>query len=87
MANLINIINVEDVIDALNGNAAVAELTDSSMNSVYNWRAANKFPADTYLLIQSELKARGRVAPDKLWPMRTLAVKRRKKNARRNVAA
>jgi|KBSMisStaDraftv2_1062788.scaffolds.fasta_scaffold171842_5 hypothetical protein len=65
-----NIASVEDVIDALNGNVAVAEITSASLTAVYNWRAAGKFPADTYLLIQDELRARGRVAPDHLWPMR-----------------
>ena len=70
---------VEDVINALNGPAAVAEITSSKGNAVYNWRAANKFPTDTYLLIQSELRARGLVAPDYLWPMRQPAVIKRKR--------
>jgi len=74
-----NIASVEDVIDALNGNVAVAEITSASLTAVYNWRAAGKFPADTYLLIQDELRARGRVAPDHLWPMRQPATIKRKK--------
>ena len=75
-----NITSVEDVIDALGGNVMVAEITSASLTAVYNWRAAGKFPADTYLLLQDELRARGRVAPDYLWPMRQpAAIKRKKK--------
>jgi len=58
------------IIDALGGIAAMAELTGTSANGVYNWRSGPQFPADTYLLIKSELKKIGKDAPDFLWPMR-----------------
>ena len=67
---MMNLNTVEDVINALGGPAAVAKLSAGTLNSIYNWRAANKFPADTYLLLQSELRLRHLVAPDHLWPMR-----------------
>jgi len=70
---MMNISTVENAVEALGGIAAVAEMTNSSPSAVYNWRAADKFPADTYLLVQSELRARGLVAPDNLWPMRQSA--------------
>jgi len=59
-----------DVINALGGIDAMAELTGTSVNGVYNWRAGKQFPADTYLLIRAELKAIGHDAPDHMWPMR-----------------
>lgn len=66
-----------DVINALGGIAALAQLTGVSNPGVYNWRAGRQFPADTYLLIKAELKALGHDAPDHLWPMRTKKAARR----------
>jgi len=60
----------EDVIIALGGIPAMAKLTNTSVNGVYNWRAGKQFPADTYLLIRAELAERGLAAPDSMWPMR-----------------
>jgi len=77
---VMHITNVEDVIDALGGNELVAELTSNTITAIYNWRANGKFPADTYLLIQDELKSRGRNAPNHLWPIRQPpAIGKRKK--------
>ena len=59
-----------DIIDALGGIETVAELTGTSVNGVYNWRAGKQFPADTYLLIKEYLKVINATAPDHLWPMR-----------------
>jgi len=58
------------VIDALGGTAAVAKLSERSMQSVTNWRAANRLPADTYLLLQAALKRRRLNAPAALWGIR-----------------
>jgi len=60
----------EDVIIALGGIFKVSELTNTSVNGVYNWRAGKQFPADTYLLLKDELKDIGMDAPDTMWPMR-----------------
>jgi hypothetical protein len=58
-----------EVIDKLGGTAAVAELTGRKYNAVWMWRAFGKFPANTYLAIQSALKERGLEAPPELWGM------------------
>jgi hypothetical protein len=60
----------EAVVDALGGVLAVAEMTGTKRSGVYNWLAAGRFPADTYLLLRDELKARNMSAPNYLWPMR-----------------
>ena len=62
--------STSDIIDALGGIEAMAELTGTSINGVYNWRAGTQFPADTYRLLKDELKAIDIDAPDHLWPMR-----------------
>jgi hypothetical protein len=66
-----------EVITALGGIDAMSELTGTSINGVYNWRADKQFPADTYRLIKDELMDIGADAPDYLWPMR-VPPKRRK---------
>ena len=58
-----------EVIDALGGNGAVANITGSTAKAVWNWRKANIFPAHTYLLITNALKRRGLIAPSGLWRM------------------
>jgi hypothetical protein len=73
--------STSDIITALGGIEAVAELTGTSINGVYNWRAGKQFPADTYLLLNAALKAIGDDAPDTLWPMRQAPKKAAKGNA------
>jgi hypothetical protein len=67
------LLTVADVIDALGGNEIAAETLDVAYNTICNWRMYNRFPTDTYLMIRDELKDRGLVAPDHLWPMRLSA--------------
>lgn len=70
-----NLTTTGEVIDALGGNAVVAEMTKAkNKNVIYNWRAAGKFPANTYILFQSELRHRNLTAPDRLWAMRPTLV-------------
>ena len=59
-----------DVIDALGGVPAVAKLLKTSRRSVYNWR--KKFPANTYVVLQTELRKHQLNVPDSLWTMRAL---------------
>jgi hypothetical protein len=80
---MLNTNRVTDVVDALGGIPIVAEMTGTTRNAVYNWVANKLFPADTYLLIQSELKSRGLVAPDHLWPMRKAIQPKKKTRAAR----
>jgi hypothetical protein len=56
-----------DVIDALGGTAATARLTGRKVQHVSNWRASKRLPADTFLILQGELRERGLSAPPSLW--------------------
>lgn len=58
------------VVDALGGAKTVASLTNrTTENAVYNWTSAGRFPADTYLVLTTELRKLGKSAPDSLWAM------------------
>lgn len=60
----------EDVIDALGGLPALAKLTGRKDSGVpWNWKAAGRFPPNTFLLMQGALRARGYRAPAELWGM------------------
>lgn len=59
-----------EVIDALGGTAATARITGRKDQHVSNWRAAKKLPADTFLILQAELRARELDAPPSLWGIR-----------------
>ena len=65
------------MIDALGGNANAAELLEVGYNSITNWKMADRFPGDTYTMIQHELRMRSRTAPDYLWRMRVAKKKAR----------
>lgn len=59
-----------DVIDALGGNIAVAELTEcTDSKSPSNWRSWEAFPPKTYVVMQRALAERGCTAPPSLWKM------------------
>ena len=73
--------STSEVIDHLGGNAEVARLTSTTSKAVSNWRAFERFPANTYLIIQAELTKSGKSAPDHLWSMRVAPTKRRKVSA------
>jgi hypothetical protein len=57
-----------EVMDAL-GNQRVAELTGRTYNAAHNWRAIGKFPANTYLALNDELRRHDLQAPPSLWGM------------------
>lgn len=59
-----------EVMDALGGNIAVAELTSSSTKAVWNWRGFETFPSKTYVAMIGALEARGKTAPATLWGMK-----------------
>lgn len=56
-----------EVIDALGGTSATARLTKRKLQSVSNWRAEGRLPANTFLQIGAELKQRGFDAPPSVW--------------------
>jgi len=62
-----------EVMDALGGNAAVAEITNSTPKAAWNWRGFETFPANTYLAMTQALAERGFSAPPSLWGMRERA--------------
>ena len=59
-----------DVMDALGGNLAVAELTASTPKAVWNWRGFGTFPSNTYVAMTKALLAKGKTAPATLWGMK-----------------
>lgn len=59
-----------DVLDALGGNAAVADLTGSKAKAVWNWRKFETFPSNTYVAMKQALLAKGKTAPASLWGMK-----------------
>ena len=59
-----------EVMDALGGNAAVAELTGSKTKAVWNWRGFDTFPSNTYVAMTEALLAKGKSAPASLWGMK-----------------
>lgn len=62
--------SASEVMDALGGNGAVAELTGSTNKAVWNWRASGSFPSNTYVVLTDALRAIGKTAPDSLWGMK-----------------
>lgn len=58
---------VSEVIQALGGTKAVAQLFDLREAAVGNWRIANAMPPHTFTKIQAELMARGTTADIGLW--------------------
>jgi hypothetical protein len=77
-----NLQSTSEVVDELGGTAEVARLTSTTYKAVSNWRSFDRFPANTYLIIQAELSKRGKSAPDSLWAMREPpAVKRKRERA------
>lgn len=60
---------IADIIEALGGIAAVADLTGRKVGAVYMWKPLGKFPANTFQVMKRALADRGYVAPDSLWGM------------------
>jgi hypothetical protein len=66
--------NAEAVINALGGTSETAKALSTPRRRylaqhVNNWRAAERFPAYTYLKFRSALEAQGKAAPASLWGM------------------
>ena len=58
-----------DVMHALGGTHAVAELTGRKYNAAAHWFHFKAFPANTYVTMKTALQAKGLNAPDQLWKM------------------
>lgn len=64
--------SVTEAVDALGGNMPTAKLTSTPdlvrvTNHITNWKATNRFPADTFLVITTELSRLGFTASPSLW--------------------
>jgi hypothetical protein len=59
-----------EVMDALGGNTAVAELVGSNNKAVWNWRGFDTFPSNTYVAMTDALRKKGKTAPASLWGMK-----------------
>jgi hypothetical protein len=58
----------DDVIGAI-GRLRLQQLTGKRTNNVTNWSAAGRFPPETYVVMQQELRRINCRAPDSLWRM------------------
>jgi hypothetical protein len=61
------ITSVREAIEILGGPTATARMVGRSPQSAVNWRAANRFPANTILILKDELAKRKAEAPSSLW--------------------
>lgn len=59
-----------EVLDALGGNVAVADITSSTAKAVWNWRGFDTFPSNTYVAMIEALRLKGKTAPASLWGMK-----------------
>lgn len=59
-----------EVVDALGGYLAVAEITQSKPKAVSNWPRFETFPSNTYVALTAALLAKGKTAPATLWGMK-----------------
>ncbi|MDB5607819.1 MAG: hypothetical protein JWP25_4719 [Bradyrhizobium sp.] len=60
---------VSEVIDALGGTKAVADLTGRGASAISMWKHRQAFPAFTFVILKSALAVKGCSAPDTLWKM------------------
>ena len=58
-----------EVMEALGGINAVAEITGQKYKAAANWKAFEAFPSRTYLVMTQELARKGLRAPASLWRM------------------
>lgn len=65
------LLKTSEVMDALGGNIAIAELTGSKPKAVWNWRKFKTFPSNTYVAMSEALREKGKTAPASLWGMRS----------------
>lgn len=62
------LVTVDGVLSVLGGTSDVMALTGTEHSqTISNWRARGKFPANLHLVMTSALKERGYAAAPKLW--------------------
>jgi hypothetical protein len=57
----------DEVLAAVGGFAALAQLTGETRSAVSRWREAGRFPGSTMLCVEAELARKGAVAAVHLW--------------------
>jgi hypothetical protein len=63
----------EAVVEALGGLEEVCRITGANLKQAWHWHGrAGMFPANTYVVMQRALRARGFEAPARLWNMKGL---------------
>jgi hypothetical protein len=62
-----NIETIDDAVDALGGNNAVAEMLGVQPNAVSQYKKRGYFPPYTYPILHPALRKRRRPAPLALW--------------------
>jgi ATP phosphoribosyltransferase regulatory subunit len=67
---LVAMVTASDLIDALGGTAAVADIADVGMSAVSNWRKFDRLPPRLYLRIAAAARERGIEAPEHLFEER-----------------
>jgi hypothetical protein len=58
-----------EIIETLGGVKAVSQLTGSTYAAVWNWKAFQKFPPRTFVILNDALRKQGHDAPARLWGM------------------
>jgi hypothetical protein len=66
---MVELKSTSEVMDALGGNGAVAEMTGRTGKAVSNWRKFSSFPSNTFVILKSALALKGFIASDALWAM------------------
>jgi DNA-binding transcriptional regulator YdaS (Cro superfamily) len=67
------LISVEEVIDALGGTAAAADLLGMSRPAISTWKARGRIPSDNFMLISDELSKRSLQASPTVFGFRETA--------------
>ena len=68
-----NLTTASEVFEELGGVTKVAEIVGCKYNTASNWKSFNRFPARTFLAIQSALDERDLRADPELWGMARVA--------------
>ena len=59
----------KQVVEKLGGVPTVADLTGRKYSAAWNWTTFDKFPADTFVVLQKALRQKDCTAPASLWGM------------------
>ena len=62
---------VKQLIGAFGGRKRFAEVADTSPQNVDIWRREKRLPANSWVILHTEMDIAGISAPDSLWAMRT----------------